>query len=210
MSCDIFQQTLLTLPVEQFGELQSHLSHCDDCRAMANQLRHDEEALEEGIVASMPALSFESAWEQAELQPEQPIVRAGSSLRWMALAAVALLAVGAAANQFAAPDLPAAPEVAGVEFDEQILELEEQQHTLEHRWSALEAQRSRLEAEQGLARSHARAAAKTAEVQRVALESGGLERDWHNWLAAERRAKAEADRAGRADFAVAEIRRDLD
>jgi len=213
MSCEIFQENLLTLPVEEFAELQTHLSHCDACRAMANQLRHDTEALEDGIIGELPELSFDSAWAVAEEEAAAVSAPKPKPWRWVALAAAVVLAVGggAMAPDMAGPDVP--PEVAGVagvEFDEQILKLEEEQQSLEFRWAELEQARSRLEAEQSVARAQARAAAQTAETERLALESGGHERDWHRWLAAERRAKVEADRARAADYALAEIRRDLD
>jgi len=213
MSCDVFQEALLVLPVEEFGELHAHLSHCEACRAMASRIRHDASALQEGLEARTPSVSFDAVWARAEDEVAQQPTADRRTLGWVALAAaVVLLGVGLwGTSRPAGPPTGApAPEVAGAKFDAQILELEAQQHSLESRWSELETQRAQLEAEQAIARAQARAAAETAEAERLALESGGHERDWARWLAAERRAKLEADRARMADFALADVLRGID
>ena len=219
MSCDVFREALKKLPLDDFDGLQAHLSICDGCNSIANELRQGHEAISAHLAEMVPHLDFDAVWEQAESSltdrdlrqdlVEGQVAANNGHFYWGVGAAAAAAVLGLAVGFWFGTKTPTELEWVGIEADvasvrieEELRQVEEEQHNLEARWEHLEAQRLNLHAVQQKARFLADVAALAAEQQRLSVEtSKNTEVDWALWRAAEKEARAMADMARNADYA---------
>ena len=91
MSCDDVRRALIEGPSGVRADLREHLAGCASCRALAEEVRLGDEAVDEWVDEFARGGSFDAAWKRAVASVEKP-APAWHPGRW-ALAAAALLAV---------------------------------------------------------------------------------------------------------------------
>jgi len=92
----------MEIPVAEFGQLESHLATCPECRALADVIVEAEGAIGLALDDFAAAGSFEDAWqraERAEVVPVQGPWARRSVIGLAALAAAAVLALALTASR---------------------------------------------------------------------------------------------------------------
>lgn len=103
MTCEHVREQLWELAIEDFDQLEPHLSTCPECAALAAAIREEAPAVQEGLDAFANAVPFGTAFERAT-EVEQRAPEAASrrwrmmdqGLHWMAMAMASAAAVSVA------------------------------------------------------------------------------------------------------------------